>query len=677
MNFILIITIISCIIIFNFNNIHATNERYEIQNLTSKQLEYLIKSQVNKTINDLLIKEPFIQDFMFDVIIYGDINYNISDVIIPNYLGIPKYPEFPHDSYNAYGYIQPEYNFNKSDYIKYNDNWLFILTGNNLSYFDLDKPKIKMEFILPQNNYNMHLSNNNVFLTSNHNDTHTIIHVFDTRYIKTKNIITQINEFFIPGHISESLLIDNKLYLVTHSKIDEIYKEQTNVYYFNDNKTKSTFTNIFVIDKNGIINNRSFLLDHNMIYLTDKSTYIIEQESIPIITYQDVFKDIFFTNVTKYLLKDTKIQIHDILINNNIDNKTKISKITNILSEYYNDLDPRNKRILLKNIGLISLNVTGKTQYNEPYTTIHRISNDNGNLTYINNIRLEGNLQTGYSAIHEHKDTLRLVLTSEYRNYGHINLKCDEYTCGIYFNDIQFEVCNKDTECYFNLSEYQYDYYYHISYIYETDVYILDKSLNKIQRIKDIRKDIDLLDTRFYNNLLYLTSHNKSYIVDFSNILHSPVITSNNNVFKCNEHQYNDTISICFDYNKIKLINTFNKTNHVIVNTNQYIDNIEYRNKNWWYSFDRDNNMIFIVNKQVEYDYNDLILDGFIIYKIIDGEFKHIGNIYHQTGDNYINSSRGFMINDIIYNISNLDNTQYVTLYDSKTLDKIISFDLQ
>ena len=726
MNFILIITIISCIIIFNFNDVYS-DKPILMKGITTEQIKRLINifedysydrddyeyqnsHNANMYFNDFMYYARTIllnnhnisllsdKQIMDIINTYHETNKPVKYFFLADYYQTytEKYDKWYEDKYYIYEreqylhsinlneeFKQPtpyQHNIytnqhifleqykNKSNTVKYNDKYMFISVDDKLFYFDLYNNSHMNHVKLPTSNskdHQIHVYNDTVYLLNLFNDIHMKVYILDFKDVKP-NILPTITELLIPGHTINDILINDKLYLITKAPFEMVDVTLSNMYYFKD-KYKSDFINIFVINKEGIIDNKSFLLDDVITYITKNNIYLIERDIEPIKTHQSIFINMLLDENAPIFHKDTQLEVRDIM-KTSMTNGKKANNISKIMIEQYtiiNDLfafiyNNYNDNDCVKGIKFFNdikkpiIEKTKEITINKQKTIIHRIDITN-NITYIDNIKIDGMLPTGYSSINNYNDMLQLVTVNEYEYFSYLDNnnitddKCEE------FEDLIFNNFNRTT-------------------LYKTDIYNLNNSLNIINRIKLYSND-EILQPIFNDNILYLINQQGSYIID----LHTTPISSLNKLEKnpimCNSIQYNHNTEICINNKTLHLIDTSNKHNHVKKDSKIINNDLSYFNKNEWsidYNFiiDIENDLIiFPIKRQT-----NITNEGFLIYKITDNiEFK--GIIYNEI-DNIIETN--FIINDnVIYVISNLSPfsipgvQSYINVYDINTLEYI------
>ena len=709
--------------ILGFNNIYATTQNNIENNILDDINDMLINifdviiniiiqeerdSNMyvlnNITLNDIIIEnqKTFKDDIIFETKYISDMlsSFNNHKNGLPRksfQLVMDAVPQqYTSITYNKDHYFidNPNYNIDKSDYIKYNNNYTYMISNNNLLVFDISTPdKTNIIFNKPisdiitdfnvDNLYELYLYNNTViflYSTNTLKDNSTVspfTHVIMLDFIN--NEFTNQRNVYIDGNIYDHIIHDNTLYVITRSAINELPQfgyyyntaEQNRWYYYNNTDRLLQFTSITSIDvQSGKANNISLLLGTSIIsYITPNNIYLVEHNPLDIKnptastrlnegffaenkeftkrTYRDTFKDIFFSDIIPLYPNNTQESISNVL-NSDINDTEKIKSLDDIFVSFENNTDIYN-----------NIDRTLLSKFREPYIhnkpiIIHKLSN---NLNYIASNEIGTGLLRNQNAINEYNNKLRLVTTTTTEN----------------------------TEIYDGKYSRPDVYYKH--HTDQTNIYILDKSLNIIDKIEN---ELDARYTpHFYKNILYLLNY-QSVIVDLNSMTLNRLEYNPFNDVTGYTYTCDDDPELCINVNvDIKIINMSNVSSPHITDSFDNIDiqslqncddnydcyrefkDVMYDHKSL--TFDKERNLFILPYKDSTFE-NNTTLVGFKIFDLSNKTFTNKGNIIFHTGNIYdirchAIIPRSFIINDILYTVQ----YNYLKIYDITTLQEIKS----
>ena len=706
--------IILTLIILGFNNVHAVQNtnvniideikdmfieiltindkdqnKSNMHPLNEKQLNSIIKENQKHYKDNIIFNTKYISNILNSYHKYNDklpMNADFFQMVLD---AVPT--EYTSITYNKDHYFidNPNYNIDKSDHIKYNDNHIYMISNNNLLVFDISTPdKTSIIFNKPisdiitdyniDNLYELYLYDNTViflYSTNTLKDNSTVspfTHVIMLDFINN-NVVNQRN-VYIDGNIHNHIIHNNTLYVITRSTINELPQfgyyyntaEQNRWYYYNNTDRLLLFTNINAIDvQSGKANNISLLLGTSIIpYITPNNIYLVEHNPLDIKhptastrlnerffaenkefkkrTYRDTFKDIFFSDILPLYPNNTQESVTQIL-DSDMNDTEKIKSLDYIFVSF------ENNTLMYGNINSILLN-----KFREPYVhnkpiIIHKLSN---NLDYIASNEIGTGLLRNQNAINEYDDKLRLVTTTTTENTET-------------YND---ELIHADL--------YQR---YHTD---QTNIYILDESLNIINSIKN---ELPARYTpHFYNNILYLLNY-QSVIVDLNSMTLNRLEYNPFNDVTGYTYTCDDDPELCINVNvDTKIINMSNVSNPHIVDS-YYIrtqsiqdytgirefNDVMYDHKSL--TFDKENNILILPYRDGFYENSTLVV-GFQLFDLSNKTFTNKGNIIFHTGNGteiycHAMTPRSFIINDMIYTVQ----YNYLKIYDITTLQEVKS----
>ena len=665
----------------NKSNMHLLNEN---------QLNSIIKENQKIYKDNIIFNTKYISNILNSYHDYNDklpMNADFFQMVLD---AVPT--EYTSITYNKDHYFidNLNYNIDQPDYIKYNNNHIYMISNNNLLVFDISIPdKTNIIFNKPisdiitdfniDNLYELYLYNNTViflYSTNTLKDDSTVspfTHVIMLDFINN-NFINQRN-VYIDGNIYDHIIHDNTLYVITRSTINELpqtgydyntLKPSNKLYYYNKIDRPLLFTNINTIDvQSGKANNISLLLGTSIIpYITPHNIYLVEHNPLDIKnptastrlnegffaenkeftkrTYRDTFKDIFFSDILPLYPNDTQESISNIL-NSDMNDTEKIKSLDDIFISFENNTD------MYTNIDRILL-----SKFREPYVNnkpiiIHKLSN---NLDYIASNEIGTGLLRNQNAINEYDDKLRLVTTTTTEN-------TETYDDELIHADL-YQRYNTD----------------------QTSIYVLDKSLNIINSIEG---ELPARYTpHFYNNTLYLLNY-QSVIVDLDSMTlnrleYNPFNDVTGYTYTCD----NDP-ELCINVNvDTKIINMTNNTSPHITDS-YYIrtqsiqdytgirefNDVMYDHKSL--TFDKERNILILPYRDGFYENSTLVV-GFQLFDLSNKTFTNKGNITFHTGNGteiYCHAMipRSFIMNDTLYTVQ----YNYLKIYDITTLQEIKS----
>ncbi len=510
-----------------------------------------------------------------------------------------------------------------------------------------------------------------------------ITHVI-TLEVYNGNILDQ-KDLYIDGILTDSILINDTLYIITSTTLDGNNKKLPHLsyeyngtdlphkwhYVLNINRDVK-FMGITLIDMlSNKTNHESFIVGRDTVsYITPNHIYLIDQKSFKFkndrsastrlneryyaenknfvaLTYNDIFKNVFFVNITKLFPNETQNNI-DKILNSNTSNGLKLEQINHVLSGFYNSLNDREKETIINHARDILLEEFQKPVTNDQPITIHKLGIEGTDITYIATNKLSsGGSLINQNAINEYNDKLRIVTTT--------TTEMTEITKYDFFVDLYRK--------------------YHIDI---TNVYVLDEYLNIIDKMDN---NIPARYTpHFYKSTLYLLNYN-SLVVNLTNMSlveleRNPFGSVTGYIYKCDTVQ-----SICIHVNRdINIINMSNPKNPIISSSVLVGEgySIPLKIQNDYKSFYLDDmyGVIIIPYSIRNYVEQDL-RDGFKIYNITNYIIEELGFITHKDlgvewrdfdYNGYGENSRSFIIHDTIITLFGMVKIHDLDLQEIKIL---------
>ena len=318
----------------------------------------------------------------------------------------------------------------------------------------------------------------------------TVVSVLDISDRQNPQILSEYN---IDGNYHDSRMIDNIVYIVANSRADytnpiiprvAIPETDTiimpDIYRFPNPEQRYNFNTITAIDiiADDLINSETFLMGNtNTLYVSEDNLYITYQKNITPKTVEQIQREIFLDVILPLLTQDTQDQITSVYDDDSITPIQKQSAISEILQEAYNTLPKQDRDDLFSKMQDAIKEFDFQLRHNLSQTAIHKIALDDGNMTYVANAHVPGYLLNQFS-MDEYDEKFRVATTIQ-----------DNFRRG---------GGDSDTA---------------------NNVYVLDKSLERIGSLEDIAPGETIYSARFMGDQLYLVTFKQIdpfFVIDLS-----------------------------------------------------------------------------------------------------------------------------------------------------------------
>lgn len=413
----------------------------------------------------------------------------------------------------------------EADFVKTDGNYIYIAQGKTLTIIDAtspERPRQVAAITLPQrqseynNDYYGYYGSNQKRDMVVHDDTLAVIMTFSVqeRYFPPFNVMPQVRyathtnvllydisdrskprlseQISVTGNYYQSRMIDGVFYVITQDGTYDVRllaepavttasgRIMPEIYYFDNPEHDYQFNTIVSIDlaRNQVIDTKTFMLGYaNTLMVSEDALYIAYQKQRYWLwsrsSYQESEKERFYNAVLPALEGELKTRINAAL-NSDGSDAERWSAVSEILAEYYakaeTDSAVRNQ---LERIALALEEYDIKESLKDATTTIHKITIDNGRISYAAKGQVTGTLLNQFS-LDEHEGYLRVATT--------LTLWTSRM-------------------------------------IQENNVFILDDSLNIVGELTGIAEDEQIYATRFMGDKLYMVTFRQVdplFVIDVS-----------------------------------------------------------------------------------------------------------------------------------------------------------------
>ena len=586
-------------------------------------------------------------------------------------------------------------NVDEPDYLKTDGKFIYIGTQNTITIIEAYPPEnadVVTRFALdiePQNIENMFLNGNNLVIIYHGTSESQAIAEFDYRpypVYNSKTIISVIDvtdkqhakvtsKHEVDGYYTNARMIGNIVYVISTTNVDytnpiipRIMTESQivtpDVYRFPNPEEGYNFNTITAVDVSGeLMNSESFLMGYtNSIYVSEENLYITYQKNPAPIEYDSIQKERFFDVIVPLLPKEVQDSIKSIQNDSTLDGREKWRKVSEALQDAYNHMTKEQKDDLFAKMSKAIDEYDTNLQYNTSRTAIHKISLDDGKLTYIANNEVPGHPLNQFS-MDEHSGMFRIATTSEMYQPGRT--------------------------------------------ILSNNVYVLDKNMQLAGKLEKIAPEERIYSARFMGDKLYLVTFKQVdpfFVIDLSSS--TPKILGELKIpgFSNYLQPYDETHIIGigrdtkennwggFEQKGVKIsmfdVSDFNKpkeTDTILIgDSGTYSDAIDNHKA---LLLDKDKGIISIPiktnfasllpqNKITSSDYNKNWY-GFYVYNLDQSGFTEKGTVLHYQWQNGYNNQfmqpRSFYIGDYLYTV--MDGSLKINTIDD--LDEVNSIKIQ
>ena len=408
------------------------------------------------------------------------------------------------------------------DYIKTDGRYIYLVNHNTLTIIDAHPAetakivhKVAMD-IEPQDLENIFLNGDRLVIIY-HGSTQPQIFAQESNGVSS-NIITPypihhsntivsildisdkqdpkiLSEYKIDGNYHDARMIGDIVYLIADIRVSynspvipRVVSTPENtilmpdVYRFPNHEARYNFNTIAAIDvsSNSLINSETFLMGNsNTIYVSEDNLYITYQKSITSKTIEEIQREIFFDSILPLLLPSIQEQVTSIYNDPGLTSSQKQDQVSEIIQESYNFMPKQDREELFVKMQEAVKESEWYIQRDMMQTTIHKIALDNGNLTYISNADVSGQLLNQFS-MDESNGKFRIATTV----------------------DADFRQNNFDDED--SISN---------------NVYILDENMTELGSLEGIAPGEQIYSARFMGDQLYLVTFKQIdpfFVIDLS-----------------------------------------------------------------------------------------------------------------------------------------------------------------
>jgi len=415
----------------------------------------------------------------------------------------------------------------EADIVKTDGDNIYTLSGNELyllSAYPGEEAEIKSVIEFENNPSHLYLNNNKIIVLGyNYNisskriaydilprSSYMFAKIFDVSNI-SEPVLEKEWEF--EGNYSDSRLLNDSLYLISNKRSYNLTDDhilpavledgnlrsfdcdngdclQASIYYYPRPYTSYSYTNVYKIDLSNLdsdLKSSTFLVDgkqtaymsHNNLYLTYSSrinNYEIESE---------VLRDLIYP----YLNEEEKQKIIDIeeAPDHVLSSMEKQSKVRLILESYLNKQSQKEQERWQENLESALKDKYFELEDKIESTIVHKINLNDDDLEPDAQGQVPGTVLNQFS-IDEHKENLRIATTKN--------------------NDWQRRFDEIDSNS-------------------ENNVYILDKSLERLSSIEDLAKGERIYSARFMGDRIYLVTFKQVdplFVIDASNVKNPKVL---------------------------------------------------------------------------------------------------------------------------------------------------------
>ena len=320
----------------------------------------------------------------------------------------------------------------------------------------------------------------------------TVVSIID---ISDKQDLEILSEYKIDGNYHDARMIGDIMYLIADIRVNynnpviprvvstpENTVLMPDVYRFPNHETRYNFNTIAAIDvsSNSLINSETFLMGNsNTIYVSEDNLYITYQRSITSKTIEEIQREVFFDNILPLLSPSIQEQVTTIYNDPGLTSSQKQDQVSEIIQESYNLMTKQDREELFVMMQEAVKESEWYVQRDMIQTTIHKIALDNGNMTYISNADVPGQLLNQFS-MDENNGKFRIATTVE-NNFRQNNFDDEDDT--------------------------------------SNNVYILDEDLNELGNLEDIAPGEQIYSARFMGDQLYLVTFKQIdpfFVIDLS-----------------------------------------------------------------------------------------------------------------------------------------------------------------
>ncbi|MGV8150494.1 MAG: beta-propeller domain-containing protein [Candidatus Woesearchaeota archaeon] len=401
----------------------------------------------------------------------------------------------------------------EADFIKNDDKYIYLVQNNKLIIVDaMDQKEIISETDLPKNNYasNMFLYDGKVVVLAQSSDESFYFRRYDIAPQPSYESITNIliydvsdrsnpelsEEFKVSGDYFQSRMKDGIVYLVAIKYASYpamppvIYAEKMispNIYYFDNNEEQYNYNTIVSVDvvDESVVDSETYLLGYsNTLMMSEDNIYIAYQKQVfgcwGWYCRDDSYEKERFTEVVVPLLEgQLKSDIEDVL-DMGLSDDEEWNKISEVLTSFYREIEDdedlqEEYDSMLDDVAEALDEYDTKKLLENSKTIIHRVSVDDGVLSYEDSGEVDGRLLNQFS-MDEYDGNLRVATTVD-----------------LWTNNGRKEYNN---------------------------VYVLNSNLEVIGSIDGIAPDEQIYSTRFMGDKLYMVTFKQIdpfFVIDLSN----------------------------------------------------------------------------------------------------------------------------------------------------------------
>ena len=400
-------------------------------------------------------------------------------------------------------------NVDEPDYLKNDSKYVYIVSKNTLTIIDA-YPAESAQLILKialdiesQHIQNMFLNGDRLVIFYNGQSEDEVIPQYDFIPRRSYSPVTHalvidisnkenpniVKDYSIDGHFRDARMIGDFAYFVTNVNVDYQYPRlpiiledsipimTPNAFYFDNIEQVSNFNTLTAIDIFGDkINSETFLMGYSgTFYVSEDNFYLTYQQNIPFGFNENLSHDRFFDVIVPLLSNDIQNEIKIIQNDSELNSSTQWIKISELMQNYYNELEKLEKEKLFEEIRVALNEYDTKIQEESRKTIIHKISIEEDKIEYVGKGAVPGRLLNQFS-MDQNGDRFRVATTTEY------------YT------------------------QYQ-------GTIRANSVYILDEELKIVGELDNIAPDESIFSSRFIGDRLYLVTFQQIdpfFVIDLS-----------------------------------------------------------------------------------------------------------------------------------------------------------------
>lgn len=399
------------------------------------------------------------------------------------------------------------------DYIKNDGQYVYIVDDNTLSIIDAWPAedtdlvtKVALDIGSDSGIHDIFLNEDRLVMFYVTHSDNVVIPTYDFAPTRSHEPVTRVlvidisdrnnprlhHDYSIDGWFEDARMIGQHAYVVTTSWIDHGHPRlpvimdgdvemAPRAYYFEDDWEFSTFTTLAAIDiLEDVITSETFMMGNTRTYYVSNDNFYLTYNQWPSHGFHDdLARERFFSVIVPLLPDDVRLEImstaSDVAHAQSPQGEWTI--ISQILQDYYNQLDPKEKDDLFGRIQEALATYDKSLAMEMTRTVIHKISIDGNDINYVAQGLVPGRLLNQFSLGEDAStDRLRVATTIEYPR--------------------QFDGFGRSN-----------------------GVYTLDGQMNPVGKLEEIAPGERIYSTRFMDDRLYMVTFRQIdpfFVIDIS-----------------------------------------------------------------------------------------------------------------------------------------------------------------